>query len=142
MRRTSKLLRAAGLGTALRESRLVADCTEQHGRFWDRGYTFCPHCGVKIELIRNCPTCGNRFFSAKAFRYHAIAGHKADKHQGSRGTTVESAYASGYKIGKRGGPIGSAGTYKDRALAEAFEDGNRIGANERRTTATAKPEGK
>lgn len=136
--RSSSVLRAAGLSTALAEQGLVRPCKQEHSIFYDRGYAFCPHCGVKIEQIRNCPTCGKRFFSETAFKAHVIHGVTKKVRYASK-ITPESAYALGYRYGYSGTPGKSAkATYKDAATDNAYSDGYRVGQNDRRTDKAAK----
>lgn len=63
-------LKAAGLGTAMEESALVGDCRGQHSRMAERKWQFCPHCGMKLEMIATCPTCNHNFYSAAAWKMH------------------------------------------------------------------------
>jgi hypothetical protein len=71
-----RMLIESGGGSALTSE----SCKHDHMEFFRRGYSFCPHCGKRIEVLKVCPSCGRSFASGKAFRYHAIAFHaKPDK---------------------------------------------------------------
>jgi hypothetical protein len=64
-----------GLRVASRELASQPKCYH-HADFIDKGWKFCPHCGVKLAFIRTCPNCGHRFTSPKAFIVHAKMHYK------------------------------------------------------------------
>lgn len=66
------VLREAGLSRAMAEAK-GNFCKNLHaGYLKNNGWSFCPKCGAKLEIIRTCPTCGKTFLSHKAFKYHVI----------------------------------------------------------------------
>jgi hypothetical protein len=71
MKRLKRMLIESGGGSAL----AAEFCKDNHMQVFRRGWTFCPHCGQRIQIVKTCPSCGRSFTSGKSFRYHAIALH-------------------------------------------------------------------
>lgn len=72
MRKLKRILMDAGLGSSYQES----TCPKNHSSWVDRGYKFCPHCGMAIEVKIVCGICKRRFLSQRAYFYHLDIRHK------------------------------------------------------------------
>ena len=71
-----KILIESGGGTAL----AAETCKNDHMGVFRRGWSFCPHCGERVQVVQTCPSCSRSFASGKAYRYHLVAVHvKPDK---------------------------------------------------------------
>ena len=52
-------------------------CKHSHSEMHKkRGYSFCPHCGEKLEVKKHCEWCERDFYSDAAYLTHVIKAHR------------------------------------------------------------------
>ena len=53
-------------------------CLEHVAMIKIRHWLFCPHCGIKLQIIIHCDKCGRDFMSEQAFIVHNDHEHRDD----------------------------------------------------------------